>query len=58
MSETNAAELDAEIRDALTGVRGGLPTGPTDAALQLAMDEAGFPTPDELAQLGEWEAGR
>jgi hypothetical protein len=49
-----SAELDAEIRDRLTDVRGGLTTGPTDAALELAMDEAGFPTLDELAIEAEW----
>jgi len=48
------AELDVEIRDLFTELRGGLRTGPPDAVLNLAMDEAGFPTLDELARLREW----
>ena len=57
MRNTNPspAELDAEIRDTLTALRGGLPTGPTDAALNLALDEAGFPSLDELAR---WQEGQ
>jgi hypothetical protein len=31
-----------------------MPTGPTDAAMSLATDEAGFPILDELARMGEW----
>ena len=52
--DRSPVELDAEIRDRLTDLRGGLTTGPTDAALNLAMDGAGFPTLDELALEGEW----
>ena len=48
------AELDAEIRDGLTGVRGELPAGPADAILNAMMDERGWPTLDQLAVEQEW----
>jgi hypothetical protein len=49
------AELDQQIREQLTDVRGGLPTGPVDGALELAKDEAGCQTLDELAEMQDME---